>query len=70
MRALVGERDKRTVRGAASALQEQLNHRAAIIHGLALRTKDNVPPDLILDSIDYILPEFDVGIALFSQNGD
>ncbi|MBT3712905.1 MAG: hypothetical protein HOG15_06110, partial [Anaerolineae bacterium] len=40
MRTLVGERDERAARTAASALTEQLNHRTAAIRSLALRAAD------------------------------
>lgn len=70
MRTLVGERDKRTARSAASAIREQLNHRAAAIHGLALRVEDNPSLDEILESADFLLPDFDIGMAFYSQAGE
>lgn len=66
MRTLVGQRDERTVRSAANALREQLNHRATSIQSLALRANHDVPLEIILDSIDFLLDDFDVGIAFYS----
>lgn len=70
MRTLVGERDKRTARSAASAIREQLNHRAAAIHGLALRVEDNPSLEDILESADFLLPDFDIGMAFYSPEGE
>lgn len=69
MRNLVGERDERAARTAASALSEQLNHRAAAVRGLALRAADRMTPDEILESSEYLLPDFDGGLAFFSPQG-
>jgi signal transduction histidine kinase len=70
MRILVGQRDQRTVRSAASALQKHLNHRASAIHGLALRTEDNSSLVGILESVDYLSPDFDFGMAFYSPEGN
>jgi signal transduction histidine kinase len=70
MRALVGERDERAARTATSALEEQLNHRAAAVHSLALRAADNSPLDEILSSSDFLLPDFDAGLAFFTRQGE
>lgn len=69
MRNLVGERDQRTIRSAASAMREQLNHRAAAIQGLAIRIQDNRTPEDILNSVDFLLDDFNVGIAFYSTDG-
>jgi signal transduction histidine kinase len=71
MRTLVGERDERAARTAASALEEQLNHRTLAIRSLA-RLAEGVNSDKlanILESSDYLLPEFDGGLATFSPDG-
>jgi hypothetical protein len=73
MRRLVGERDERAARAAASALREQLNHRAAAIHGLALRAGPNTSPSkltAILRESDFLLPDFDEGMAFLASNGE
>ncbi len=69
MRTLVGERDERAVRTAASVLTEQVNHRAAAVRSLSLRAADGVSPDDILLSSDFLLPDFDAGLAFFSPEG-
>ncbi len=69
MRDLVGERDQRAARTAASALQEQLLHRAAAVRGLALRALDEVPPQRILDDAAFLYADFDAGMAVLSSNG-
>lgn len=69
MRTLVGERDERASRTAASALEEQLNHRAAAVRNLALRAADGHPLEDILASSDFLYPDFDLGLAFFSPGG-
>jgi len=70
MRSLVGERDERAARTAAAALSEQLNHRAAAVRGLALRASDQIPPEQILLSSEFLHSDFDYGLALFSPRGE
>lgn len=71
MRTLVGERDERAVRMAAAALEEQLNHRVFAIRSLALLAEgaDAEKITNILGTSDYLLPEFDGGLAFFNQGG-
>ena len=69
MRDLVGERDSRAARAAADSITEQLNHRAAAIRGLALRVAAPTSPDLILADYDFLLPDFEGGLALFAADG-
>ncbi len=69
MRTLVGERDERVARTAASALYEQLNHRAAAVRGLALRAADQTDPGEILSTSDFLQPDFDFGLAFLSHQG-
>lgn len=70
MRILVGERDERTARSVARALNEQLNHRAASVQSIALRALDTVSPGSILSASDYLLPNFEGGLALFAPDGN
>ena len=70
MRTLVGERDERAARTAASAMNEQLNHRAAAVRGLALRAADQVDPGGILSTSDFLQPDFDYGLAFFTPDGE
>lgn len=73
MRIMVGERDERAVRAAASALSEQLNHREKAIHALSLLAGDAHDPaelqNVLLES-DYLLPDFDLGLAFFARGGE
>lgn len=72
MRTLVGERDRRAARAAASTLAEQLNHRASAIQSLALRAVPeytNASPQEIVASADYLLSDFDGGLGLFQRGG-
>lgn len=70
MRTMVGERDRRTVRSAAGALREQLNHRADTVQGLAIRLEDGGDPNEVLSSAAFLLSDFDVGFSFYSTNGE
>ncbi len=65
MRRLVGERDERATRAAASAISEQLKHRATATRSLALRAADLGSPEHVIDDAVFLLPDFDGGIALY-----
>lgn len=65
MRQMVGERDERAVRAAASAISEQLKHRAAAVRGLALRATDLDSAAHAVDDARFLLPDFDGGIAIY-----
>ncbi len=69
MRRLVGERDERATRAAASAISEQLQHRAAVTRSLALRAADLGNPQHVITDALFLLPDFDGGIALYDQSG-
>ncbi len=71
MRMLVGERDERAVNTAAAALEEQLEHRQDAIRGLALLAQNASSVELreVLTKSDYLLDDFDTGLALFSPDG-
>ena len=70
MRTLVGERDERATRTAATALNEQLNHRAAAVRGLAHRAVDQADLGEILATSDFLQPDFDFGLAFFSPQDE
>lgn len=72
MRTLVGERDERSVRTAAAALEEQIKHRGFALLGLAQRADQTNDEDLasILTSSDYLMLEFDGGLAFFRPDGE
>ncbi len=71
MRTMIGERDERAVRTAASALGEQLNFRASELTGLAVLLSSS-SADTIADKLAaaaYLLPNFEGGLAVFDSNG-
>ncbi len=70
MRQLVGERDERAARTAASAIGEHLYHRLAAMRGLALRTSDPIlSPSEILEASAFLDDDFDFGLAIYSPDG-
>ncbi len=69
MRTLVGERDERATRAAATAITEQLNHRAAAVHSLALQAAATGDPEHTLNDATSFLPDFDGGLAFFNADG-
>jgi len=68
MRTLVGERDERSARAAAAAINEQLGHRAAAIHSLVLQAAATAAPQETLTDATFLLPDFDGGIALLTSD--
>lgn len=69
MRTLVGERDERAIRAAASSITEQLNHRASAIRSLSLRVADLQDPAHVLADAAFLLPDFGGGIAFYGVDG-
>ena len=69
MRAMVGERDERATRAAAAAISEQLKHRASAMRSLALQTAVSHDPLHTLADAEFILSDFDGGIAMFDGQG-
>jgi signal transduction histidine kinase len=71
MRSMVGERDERAVRAAASTIESEINHRMDTIHSLALLAADGSPENLnrALSKSSYLLQDFDLGLAFFSPTG-
>jgi signal transduction histidine kinase len=69
MRTLVGDRDERATRAAATAITEQLNHRAAVVHSLALQAAATGDPEHTLADATSFLPDFDGGLAFFNADG-
>ncbi|MCA9872876.1 MAG: hypothetical protein KC441_04460 [Anaerolineales bacterium] len=70
MRTMVGERDERATRAAATAISEQLNHRQSAIRSVALQAANAVGPEHALADAAYLLPNFTGGIAIFTADGD
>jgi signal transduction histidine kinase len=69
MRTLVGERDERATRAAAKAITEQINHRAATVHSLALQAAATGDPERTLTDAAAFLPDFEGGLAFFDADG-
>jgi signal transduction histidine kinase len=71
MRSVVGERDERSARSAASAIETEINHRLYAIRSLALLATSNSleSPDVLLSSSKNLMGDFDFGTALFKQDG-
>ena len=71
MRALVGERDERAVKTAAAGLEEQLKHQESDMRGLARLAEVVGTNGLaeILSGSDYMLSDFDAGLAIFGADG-
>jgi signal transduction histidine kinase len=69
MRTLVGERDERAARAAATAISEQLQQRVSALEGLALRAARMDNPGAALDEVAPLLPDFSDGIVLFGRDG-
>ena len=69
MRTLVGERDERATRATATAITEQLNHRAATVHSLALQATATGDPEHTLADATSFLPDFEGGLAFFDADG-
>jgi len=71
MRSMVGERDERSVRAAASSIEAEINHRVDTIHSLALLAGDASTENLnrALADSSYLLDDFNLGLAFFSPNG-
>ncbi|HET6446197.1 MAG TPA: histidine kinase [candidate division Zixibacteria bacterium] len=69
MRTLVGERDERATRAAATAITEQLNHRASAINSLALQATATGDPEHTLADATTFLPDFEGGLAFFDSSG-
>jgi len=71
MRSMVGERDERAVRAAASSLKSEINHRTDTIHNLALLAGDGSTESLnrALADFSYLMDDFNLGLAFFSQDG-
>jgi signal transduction histidine kinase len=69
MRTLVGERDERAARAAATAITEQLNHRVTAARSLASQVSVNGTPSNTLGDATLFQSDFDVGLAFFSPEG-
>jgi signal transduction histidine kinase len=72
MRTLVGERDRRAVRTAASALGAQISQRMNAIQTLSqsIRSADLAAIETVLEGSDHMLSDFDGGLAVFTSDGE
>jgi signal transduction histidine kinase len=72
MRALVGDRDERAVRSAASAIETELRYRSSAIQLLALKAMDTSPEALAetLATSQFLLVDFDGGLAFLEADGN
>ncbi|MEI7849506.1 MAG: histidine kinase [Chloroflexota bacterium] len=72
MRSMVGERDERAVRAAASAIDSEIHHRIDSLRGLTLLTGTGSKENLehVLTNSAYLLDDFDYGLAFFSRNNE
>lgn len=68
MRELVGERDRRAVTITATALSAQMENRFNRLRALADRAVAETPEHVLLAS-DYLLTDFDAGVALYDVAG-
>ncbi len=71
MRSLVGERDERSARTAASAIESEINHRLFAVRSLALLASSNPQKSLdnILLSSESLMEDFDYGSAFLNPDG-
>jgi two-component system sensor histidine kinase UhpB len=65
MRTMVGMRDERAVRAAASALAERIQYRADAIHALGARAADGASTQNILDTSRFLLQDFNYGLVFY-----
>jgi len=70
MRSMVGERDERAARTAASAIESEITHRTDTLRGLALLAADDSKENLnkALADSKYLLDDFDTGLAFISRD--
>jgi signal transduction histidine kinase len=72
MRSMVGERDASAVRTAASALSAQVENRVKELTSIEelFSANSSKPLTTTLDSIGYLMPDFDAGVAIFNPQGE
>jgi len=70
MRSMVGERDERAARAAASAIESEIEHRQETLRGLALLASGGSKVDLdkALTNSSYLMENFDTGLAFISSD--
>ena len=68
MRALVAERDERSVRAAAAAISEEVFHRQIAVRALSLRLRDGVTPARVIEEARPSSRDFPEGLSVVSGN--
>ncbi len=66
---LIGERDERAARAAASAITHQLRDRVTAVNSLSFQAIALGDSTHAMADAGYLLPEFDAGLAQFTSNG-
>jgi len=69
MRSMVGDRDLRAVRAAASSLELEIMHRSSTIQMLARSMGDSPTLDRLLLTPEELASTYDGGLALFTADG-
>jgi len=71
MREMVGERDELAIKAAAGAISTEVHHRVSAMRGVALRAvdSDDINKEM-LTSYEFLGPDFDLGLAVFTSNGE
>lgn len=69
MRDMAGEQGLRAVRATAAAISDQIHHREQSLQSLALRAGDGVSQATVLTTSDYLLNDFDGGVAFYDRDG-
>ncbi len=69
IRRLVGERDERAARAAATAIAHQLRDRLLAVNTVSLQAIAIGDSAHALADATYLLPEFDAGLAQFAADG-
>jgi two-component system sensor histidine kinase UhpB len=72
MRTLVGQRDERAAKAAASALSDQLNQQVEEVRLIAASAPANASPEALsslLRKDEFLLHSFDHGLAFFTPGG-
>ena len=69
MRNVIGERDERAVRAAATVISEELNHLANGTLGVALQAQESDNPIQTITNANYLLTDFAGGLALYGRDG-
>ena len=70
MRDMAGEQGLRAVRATATAINERIHQREQALQSLGLRAADDLPLDHLISTSDFLLNEFDGGVAFYNREGE